>query len=49
MEEKKNALPENAHRELKPGESYKPLLDAGRKWTEITPYSVTVGLREFDT
>ncbi len=44
MEEKKNALPENAHRELKPGESYKPLLDAGRKWTEITPYSVTVGL-----
>lgn len=44
MEEKKNALPENAHRELKPGESYKPLLGAERNWTEITPYSVTVGV-----
>ena len=44
MEEKRNALPENAHRELKPGESYKPLLSAERNWTEVTPYSVTVGL-----
>jgi putative OPT family oligopeptide transporter len=44
MEEKRNALPENAHRELKPGESYKPLLSAERNRTEVTPYSVTVGL-----
>ncbi len=44
MEEKRNALPENAQRELAPGEEYKPLLDAGRKWAEVTPYSVAVGL-----
>ena len=43
-EERTNALPENAQRELKPGEEYKPLLNAGRKWTEVTPYSVVVGL-----
>ena len=44
MEEKKNALPENAHRELGPGEEYKPLMGAERKWAEVTPYSVAVGL-----
>ena len=44
MEEKRNALPENAHRELAPGEEYKPLMGAERKWEEVTPYSVAVGL-----
>ena len=45
MSENKNAsLPENAHRELKPGEEYKPLLGPGTKPFEVTPYSVTLGL-----
>lgn len=44
MEEKRNALPESAQRELAPGEEYKPLLGAERKWAEVTPYSVTLGL-----
>ena len=43
MSDKKISLPENAHRELKPGEEYKPLLNSG-KLTEVTPYSVCVGL-----
>ena len=43
-EERINSLPENAQRELKPGEEYKPLLDAGRNWSEVTPYSVAIGL-----
>jgi len=45
MEEKKNiSLPENAHRELKPGENYTPLLKADQNHPEVTPYSVTMGL-----
>ena len=44
MEDKRNTLPENAQRELKPGEEYKPLLDSGRQWAEVTPYSVFIGL-----
>ena len=45
MEEKKNySLPENAHRELGPGEEYKPLLDPGKSFPEVTPYSVAMGL-----
>ncbi len=45
MEENKNfSLPENAHRELKPGEEYRPLLPADRKITEVTPYSVVMGI-----
>ena len=44
-EENKNlSLPENAHRELKPGEKYQPLLSPNDKPLEVTPYSVTVGL-----
>ena len=43
-EERINSLPENAQRELKTGEEYKPLLDAGRNWSEVTPYSVAIGL-----
>ena len=37
-------LPENAHRPLKEGEKYQPLLDPNSKPLEVTPYSVTVGL-----
>ncbi len=45
MEEKKNySLPENAHRELGPGEEYKPILGAGKNFPEVTPYSVVMGL-----
>ncbi len=44
MSEKKISLPENAQRELKPGEEYKPLMGAERKWAEVTPYSVIMGL-----
>ena len=45
MEEQKNlSLPENAHRELTPGETYRPLLDPARKYAEVTPYSVAVGV-----
>lgn len=39
-----NSLPENAYRELKPGEEYKPILPATAKPKEVTPYSVTMGL-----
>ena len=45
MEEKKQImLPENASRELKPGEVYQPILDPKQKYAEATPYSVTIGL-----
>ena len=45
MKENKNlSLPENAHRELKPGEVYKPLLSPDEKPLEVTPYSVAMGL-----
>ena len=45
MEENKNySLPENAHRELGPGEEYKPILDPGKTYPEVTPYSVIMGL-----
>ena len=45
MEENKNySLPENAHRELGPGEEYKPILNPGKSYPEVTPYSVVMGL-----
>ncbi|MCW9097676.1 MAG: oligopeptide transporter, OPT family [Ignavibacteriaceae bacterium] len=37
-------LPENAYKELKPGEEYKPIMPAGTTPAEITPYSVIMGL-----
>ncbi|MGL5319129.1 MAG: OPT family oligopeptide transporter [Bacteroidales bacterium] len=37
-------LPENAFRELKPGEVYKPLLDQSGNIGEVTPWSVTWGI-----
>ena len=45
MEEKKNiSLPENAYRELKSGEEYKPVMPATSTPAEATPYSVTMGV-----
>ena len=45
MEDKKPvSLPENAQRELKPGESYNPILDPAKKYAEVTPYSVFIGI-----
>ena len=38
------ALPENAARELKPGEKYVPILKPDKTYPEITPYSVSLGL-----
>lgn len=43
MADKKISMPENAHRELKAGEQYKPIL-GGRNPLEVTPYSVVMGL-----
>jgi putative OPT family oligopeptide transporter len=37
-------LPENAYKELKPGEEYTPLMPASTTPQEITVYSVTMGL-----
>ncbi len=37
-------LPENAFKELNPGEEYKPLMPAASSPAEITPYSVIWGL-----
>ncbi len=42
--EKINELPENAYRELKEGEVYKPVLPAERPVTEVTAWSVGMGL-----
>lgn len=39
-----NSLPENAYRELKPGEVYKPMMPANSKPKEVTVYSVTFGI-----
>ena len=38
------SLPDNAYRELKPGEEYVPMMPADAKPKEVTPYSVTMGL-----
>lgn len=44
MENKQIQLPENAHRELKPGEEYTPLLSPKKNYPEVTPWSVCLGL-----
>lgn len=45
IENKKNVgLPENAYRELKPGEKYEPILSPNKSYPEVTPWSVTWGL-----
>lgn len=37
-------LPDNAQRELKPGEIYEPILSPKKKYKEVTAWSVIVGL-----
>lgn len=43
-EEKQTGLPDNAYRELKPGEEYKPLMSPLKKYPEVTVWSVVWGL-----
>ncbi len=43
-EKKKLTLPENAFRELKPGEKYNPLLSPDKVYPEVTVWSVSLGL-----
>ena len=44
MEEQKDGLPENAYRELKEGEEYKPVMPASGKFPEVTGWSLGMGL-----
>ena len=44
MDKKNLSLPENAQRELRDGEQYRPLLSPEKNYIEVTPYSVTVGI-----
>ena len=45
MEEQlKDSLPENAFRELKEGEEYKPVMSPDKNYREVTPWSVTWGI-----
>ena len=46
MEEKEmqQGLPENAFRELKEGESYEPMMSAGKQYPEVNGWSVTWGV-----
>jgi putative OPT family oligopeptide transporter len=43
-DEKQSGLPENAYRELKDGETYKPVLSPTGKYKEVTPWSVVWGV-----
>lgn len=43
-EEKVSGLPENAYRELKEGEEYKPVMSPDKQYKEVTPWSVFWGL-----
>jgi len=43
-EEKKVSLPENAFRELKPGEQYTPLMSPDKKYPEVNVWSVLWGI-----
>ena len=44
QEQDEMSLPDNAARELKPGEKYVPILKPDKTYPEITPYSVSLGL-----
>jgi len=44
QEKKVTELPENAYRELAPDEEYKPVLPADKPVTEVTGYSIFMGL-----
>ena len=39
-----SSLPDNAFRELKPGETYNPLMSPGKTYPEVTVWSVTWGV-----
>lgn len=39
-----NKLPDNAFRELKEGEEYKPVMNSDKKYREVTVWSVTLGI-----
>ena len=43
-EAKVSGIPENAYRELKEGEVYKPILSPDKQYREVTPWSVFWGL-----
>jgi putative OPT family oligopeptide transporter len=43
-ENKPKGLPENAYRELKPDETYHPIMSPEKNYKEVTPYSVSIGL-----
>lgn len=43
-QEKQTGLPENAFRQLKPGEKYEPLMSPSKSYPEVTLWSVTWGL-----
>ena len=43
-ENKLSGLPENANRELAPGETYEPILSPHKQYKEVTPWSVTWGI-----
>ena len=40
----RTSLPENAYRELRPGEQYRPMMPASASPREVTAYSVAMGL-----
>lgn len=44
LQNDKSGLPENAYRELNPGEEYVPVMPANQPIQEVTPYSVIMGL-----
>lgn len=44
QQQKPVSLPENAYRELNPGEKYQPLMPADSKPVEVTGYSVSMGI-----
>lgn len=44
QENKPKGLPENAYRELKPGESYQPLMSPNKVYPEVSVWSVSIGI-----
>ena len=44
FENKVTELPSNAYRELQPGEEYKPVMPSDRPATEVTGYSIWMGI-----
>ena len=39
-----NALPDNAYKQLKEGEEYRPIINTNQQYAEVTPWSVGWGL-----